>query len=845
MNTTRISTLIQDSRLPIVDILDEFSVKLNDYPAVIISAEPGAGKTTILPLALLATLKLGKKIIVLEPRRIAAKNAAMRMSQLLGQPVGDSVGFRVRNETRVSKNTQIEVVTEAVFTRMIQSDPELAQVDYVLFDEFHERSLSSDLGLAFAIDVQNSLREDLKIIVMSATLEVEKVLKLFHRASLIQSKGREFPVMVQHRPVAKHDDMRVTLVRVIKEFIKLQKESHYPPNILCFFPGIKEIKTSMDFLNESFSSDREIQIFELHGSLPFKQQQQVLCNDIQVRKVILATNIAEASITIDGVGCVIDSGMSRYAQFDPNVGFDRLKTVRVSAHSAEQRKGRAGRLAAGICYRLWPQSQILREASVPEILRTDLSSALLEMSLWGVKSPQALALVEQPNLGSIAQAQQLLKQLGAIDQQLNITPHGKLMTRFGAHPRIAHMIIRAKDFRLVELACLAAALLEEKDVFLGQREHDANFFNRIQHCLEVSALNHQVQRVLKQSDRFRKLAMTAGLLKSETSQIKAFPEDLAKLLAFAFPDRIAQRRGSGYKLASGTGVKPPQNDFFKSEFIVISQLVGQANNTRIFHGVEIGLEVLQDLFADTIKAVEVTFWDEQSQSVRCERQTRLAEIVLSNQPVKNFSPQAMTNGLLEGVKRNGIEKLPWSECAKQWLAKLRLIKGKTRFCSDVPDISEGWLVENLATWLGPCIVGLTKISQIDEKVVVNALQNLVSWQTLQQIEALMPERIKVASGSQIKVNYLHGDKPVLAVKLQEMFGETETPRLANGEISVVVHLLSPAGRPLQITEDLAHFWQTSYQEVKKEMRGRYPKHPWPDDPLNAEATRYTKKRSKT
>lgn len=823
-------------------VVDEVLAATQAHAVTIIQAEPGAGKTTILPLALLPLLDTNKKILVLEPRRIAAKNAALRMSQLLNQNVGKTVGYRVRNETKISPTCCIEVITEAIFMRMVQADPELSEVAFVLFDEFHERNLASDLGLAFALEVQENLRDDLKVIVMSATLEVEKLMSLFSDATLIKSEGREYPVEVHYRPNLKQNDERIELLKVIKEFLTLSASKNFPPNLLCFFPGVGEIKKAHEYLSQALMNDTDIIIFELHGRLPFSQQQQVVQPTKGKRKIILATNIAESSITIDGVGCVIDTGLIRQAVFDPNVGFNRLRTLTVSNQSARQRAGRAGRVAAGICYRLWNESTNLREASQPEIQRADLTSAVLEMSHWGIKKPDELRLLDRPNSGSFAQAQQLLQDLGAIDARFTITDHGKVLAKFAAHPRLAHMILFAKERGLEKLACLIAAMLEEKDVLVSGNNHNADFLSRVHYCLDNKSSSSLVKRIFKQASQYEQLVNKVVPIKASAQTVEHSIHELPFLLILAFPDRLAQKRGKGYRLANGAGVQGPPVDLFKSEYIVATQLGGERHNSKIYQAVEIEKAMLIDRFKKSITRVETTFWDDKSESVRSEIHSKIGELVLSRQANAAISAELIVQGLAEGIQSKGISALPWTEALKQWRAKIRLLKQTQSLDISLPDLSDDWLLENLSEWLLPFLNGLSKLSQIDSKILQNALNSLLSWEAMQQIESLMPERYLVASGSKIKIDYLKGDKPILAVKLQEMFGELQSPRLANGQLSVVLHLLSPAGRPLQITEDLSHFWQTSYQDVKKEMRGRYPKHPWPDDPLTAQATRHTKRR---
>lgn len=839
---------LKQTGLPIVDQLDNICSILSKQNNLVLQAEPGAGKTTLVPLALLDIIPEDKKILILEPRRLAARNAAVRMAELLNETVGNTVGYRIRNEVKVSIKTRVEVITEGILTRMLQSDPELEKVGLIIFDEFHERSLDADLGLAFLIEVQQSLREDLKILVMSATLDTTAVAKLLNDAPIINCEGRCFPVEIEYLPTKTKFDWLTTLVKAVKKVVEsgetYQEQNKTNQDILVFLPGIGEINKAKRQLDELFGQSADIKILSLYGDLPFAQQRQVLLPITNRRKIILSTNIAETSVTIEGVGSVIDSGLMRQSAFDPNIGFNRLRTIKISKASAIQRSGRAGRLGPGHCYRLWSESENLRSETQPEILREDLAGFALELALWGISEPSGLKLLEQPNQGMFTQAQSLLRSLKAIDHNNKITSHGKTLAKLGVHPRIAHMLVESLSLGAVDYACLLAAMLEEKDLLQGEQRNNPDFMARVHILFDPRSNSHVRKQIIKQSKRLLAKLKRLDLYKSIKQNTAEDSKHLtAMLLALVFPDRIAQKRGNGYRLANGGGVIADDDFSIQDDFLVIVKLGGQGTIPKIFQAIGMSLEELENCFTDLIIEREEVIWDDKSQSVKAELNRKFGELLIKSQPIVNPNAELVLNGLLKGIAKKGVASLPWNRELRQWQARIHMLRQFDVFEDEFPEMSDQVLLNSLKQWLAPYLNGLSKISQITSAIFSQAINNRLDWQLQKRLDELMPLTLKVASGSKIKVDYQQGEKPVLAVKLQEMFGEKQTPTIAAGRMKVVVHLLSPARRPLQITEDLESFWANGYVEVKKQMKGKYPKHPWPDDPLQAMATRYTKQKT--
>jgi len=836
---------LKQTGLPIVERLDDICSILSTQNNLVLQAEPGAGKTTIVPLALLDVIPENQKIIILEPRRLAARNAAVRMAELLNEQVGATVGYRIRNEIRVSAKTRIEVITEGILTRMLQSDPELQGVGLVIFDEFHERSLDADLGLACSIEVQQSLRDDLKLLVMSATLDTSAVAKLLGNAPIINCEGRCYPVEVEYLPGKSKFDWLDNLIAAVKQVLNTTKSNKTNQDILVFLPGIGEINKVKQRLESLYGADQNINILSLYGDLPFAQQRQVLLPIANSRKIILSTNIAETSVTIEGVGWVIDSGLMRQSAFDPNVGFNRLSTLKISKASATQRSGRAGRLGPGYCIRLWSESENLRSETQPEILREDLASFVLELALWGISEPSELKLLDMPNRGMFKQAQNLLRSLRAIDQNYKITTHGRRLSKLAVHPRIAHMLVGSIALGASEFACILAAMLEEKDLLQGEQRNNPDFMARVNSMFDARSTSHIQKQITQQSKRLlNKLKRLDGYQSFNQKPPENSKHLTAILLAMVFPDRIAQQRGSGYRLANGSGAIANDDFSISDDFLVIVKLGGQGTTPKVFQALGISLAELEQYFYELITETQEINWDDKSQTVKAESRVKLGELLVSSKPLTNPDANLISKGLLKGVEKKGIASLPWNKELRQWQSRINRIRLFNNFSTQFPDMSDRYLLDSLSDWLGPYISGSKKLSQITNEVLTQAIKAQLDWPLQQKLDELMPLSIKVASGSNIKLDYDQGDKPILAVKLQEMFGQKQTPTVAGGQLPVVVHLLSPARRPLQITEDLESFWANGYIDVKKEMKGKYPKHPWPDDPLQAVATKYIKKRMK-
>lgn len=836
---------LKQTQLPIVELIDSIHQSLQNASNLILQAEPGAGKTTIVPLSLLSLLPAGKKILVLEPRRLAARNAAYRMADLCGQSVGQTVGYRIRNQNKISKSTQIEVVTEGILTRMIQQDPELEEIAIIIFDEFHERSIHADLGLALCLEVQQTLREDLKLLVMSATLDIKGLSQLLDEPPVIHSRGRSFEVAVDYMPIKKHFDWLSQIPQAVNQLIKsidLNKGQSLAKDILVFLPGVAEIKRAQTLLLNSDLVEKEIMILPLYGDMPIDQQQQVLFPLERKIKIILATNIAETSLTIEGIGFVIDSGLQRQSYFDPNVGFNRLQTVRISQASATQRAGRAGRLSAGKCLRLWSESETLRAQALSEIQRSDLANLLLELAKWGTTDIDATLLIEKPNQGAINQARELLQSLRCIDDNYKITQQGIDVLNLGVHPRIGHMLIQSIELGTVQLACLIAAILEEKDVFTAERKKDVDFNRRVQYVIEND--NKTTKRIKQQATRLEQRLSKFSKASNKKNNKESLTSDIDKcglLLACAFPERIAMARGQGYLLANGSGAGLRQDGFIDCSLMVIVELGGKGSVAQIFQASPLSKAEFDSLCEKDIEEKEEVSWDVKEQRVKAQTFRQYMQLKFDQKALPNPKQELVQRALVEGIYQQGIKCLPWSDENKQWLSRVNLLAELAEYQEVFPLLNEQFLLDNLTQWLQPFLDDCKSLKDITSKMLTQALTSTLDWSGQQQLEVLAPTRYQAPSGSEIRIDYCQGSKPVLAVKLQEMFGEIDTPRIANGKIPLLVHLLSPARRPLQITEDLVHFWQNSYQAVKKDMKGRYPKHPWPDDPLTAQATRLTKK----
>ncbi len=821
--------------LPIHSVLPELKAALRAHRGVVLQAPPGAGKSTVVPLALLDEPWLrGRRILMLEPRRLAARAVAARMAQTLGEGVGRTIGYRMRLDTRVSAATRIEVVTEGVLTVMLQKDAALEDVGCVIFDEFHERSLQADLGLALCLDVQANLREDLRLLVMSATLAAEPVAQLLNDAPVVRTEGRSFPVEVRYcgsgltrergaaiDPYASSQALAGIVRRALRE---------ETGDVLAFLPGAAEIRHAMRALEQD--ADRAVRLLPLFGDLTRDEQDRALEPAARgARKVVLATNIAETSLTIPGVRVVVDSGLTRRARFDPVSGMNRLETLRISRASAEQRRGRAGRLEPGVCYRMWTEGlqQALEAHSSAEILEADLAPLALELAGWNVDDPQQLRWLDRPPAAAYAQARDLLHRLGALEESGRITAHGREMLEQRLHPRLAHLLVRSRTMGLASLACDLAALLGERDFLRGRGgERDADIRVRLDlmhggiagEDVDRSAL----ERVRKMAEQYRR---QLGV-ERETDRVDA----AGVLLALAYPDRIARMRTAGagrYRLTNGRGAyfAGPQN-LSQAQFLAVAQLDGGEREARIFLAAPLERADLERVCADEIWHVARVRWDLQLQAVIASREELLGELTIDAAVQSNPDPEAVRAALLDGIRTMSLDVLPWTAQLREWQARVRFAREIEGPRADaLPDVSDAALAGSLDQWLGPWLDGMTRRDHLARLDLRAALEALLDWNQRQRLEALAPPHVVVPSGSHIPISYVDGELPSFSVRLQEVFGMHETPRIGGGKVPLLVKLLSPARRPVQVTRDLASFWRSGYQEVRKELKGRYPKHYWP------------------
>jgi ATP-dependent helicase HrpB len=821
------------SSLPIESVFDELRANLSLSSQVILQAPPGAGKSTLLPYTMVKEQWMTGKIIMLEPRRLAAKNIAFYLSSLFSEPVGKKVGYRMRGENRTCADTQLEIVTEGVLTKMLQSDPELTGVDLLIFDEFHERSLQADLGLALALDVQAGLRDDLQILIMSATLDNNSLQELLPDARYIASQGRSYPIEYHYQSRAVKQKMVFDLVKLIKRAYQEQGG-----NILVFVAGIKEIKQCCSLLTDYFAGQNEqVLLAPLYGALSLQEQQKAIsaCAP-DTRKIVIATNIAETSLTIDGISVVVDSGFERCMSYQAQSGIGKLLTQRISEASATQRAGRAGRLTPGNCYRLWSAETRLSRQSAPEICRSELTSLVLELANWGVVDAHELLFVTQPPARHIETARALLKTFAAIDSNGRITAHGQAISKLGVTPRLGHLLLKAQQLQkelqmagLVELACLLVAWLESNEK--GGDDIEGCLLN------PASAVKQQQAQLLKK----------CRLKKSGQSLPFAY---CGLLLALAFPDRIAQARDLNhgvYLLSNGVGASLYHDSKLLGEkMLVVADLAfsDRGVNSEIYKACAISLATLKEFLPEYFHEENILCWSLADKKLLAEKRLQLGKLVVKKQPLSNISDQQKTEALLAGIKQAGLSVLSWSDEDKQLLTRLSYASSQfLRFNEqiDFPDFSNQALLEQLDTWLAPYLTGVTRPEQLKRVDLKGALLARLPWPLQQRFNELFPVIIKVPSGSNIKLSYRESEPPVLSVRMQEIFGQQETPSIFGGRIQVQLALLSPARRPLQLTQDLATFWQGAYLEVKKEMRGRYPKHYWPDNPLQAQATTQTKK----
>jgi ATP-dependent helicase HrpB len=787
----------------------------------------------------------GRSIVMLEPRRLATRAAAYRIAELRGESVGGTVGYRIRGDTRVGKQTRIEVVTEGILTRRLQRDPTLDGVGLVIFDEFHERSLDADLGLALTLRTQQLVRDDLRILIMSATLDGEAVARLLGGAPVITSLGRVFPV--ETRYVEPRSGARIELSVVATIVDALRSETG---DLLVFLPGAGEIRRVESLLAERSLDDAVV--LPLFGAMTHDAQDRALRPDPHGRrKIVLATSIAETSLTIEGVRVVVDCGLSRVPRFSPRAGMTRLETVRVSVASADQRRGRAGRLGPGVCYRLWPEHETshLLANTPPEITSGDLAPLALDLAAAGVHDQLELAWIDAPPPGAFAQAQGLLRELDALDADGNVTAQGREMNALPVHPRLGHMLLRARALGAGPLACDVAALLSERDVLRGTAGPiDADLALRVE-ALERGNVTRGPMLAGAEVDRdaahrarteAERLARQLGV---ERNDRRLRTEMLGTLLALAYPDRVAQRRPgtrARFVLRNGRGAElEGAQSLSESAYIVAADLDDRRPESRVFLAAPLSLDEIREIFNEQIVTEDVVAFDDASSSIVSRRRERLGAIVLRDVGLDDPDPEQIRRALLDAIKRRGIASLPWSDAARRVRERLAFLHHQD---DTWPDVSDDALCASLDDWLGPSLTDVRRLSALERVDLTAALTARLDWRQRQAFDELAPTHIEVPTGSRIPVDYTDATAPVLAVRIQEVFGLMESPRVLSGRVPVTMHLLSPAHRPVQVTRDLAGFWRTSYFDVRKDLRGRYPRHEWPEDPIAARPTRRAKPR---
>jgi len=824
---------LQRINLPIQEALPDLLAALAGNSSAVLQAPPGAGKTTLVPLALLdQPWLMGRRIIMLEPRRLATRAAARRMADLLGEEVGDTVGYRIRQDSKIGASTRIEVVTEGILTRMIQDDPELSGIGALLFDEFHERNLPGDLGLALALEIQSSIRDDLRLLVMSATLDGERVAAMLGNAPIITSQGRAFPVAIRwlERPEPRKFDaaMASAILRALDET--------RGGDLLAFLPGQGEIRRVERALHDLGCSALVLPLF---GDLPAGEQDRALLPVPGKRKVVLSTAIAETSLTIEGVSIVVDGGQMRVPRFDPNGGMTRLVTLPVAKASAEQRRGRAGRLGPGLCYRLWSEAEhrALPPYAAPEILEADLAPLALDLARWGTQDPNSLPWLDPPPAAAYSQAMTLLGELDAVENG-RVTPHGKAMAALPVHPRLAHMMIKGRELGLGGLACAIAALLSERDILRGG-VRDADLRRRIEVILGGQDRDADRGALMRVRELARQLRRQLSVPEPEKHL-----RETGLLLAFAYPDRVAQRRpgdGLAFRLANGRGA------FFKepeaisgSPYLAVADLDGERKEARIFLAAPLDRADLEVHFAPHITRADSVLWDKREQAVLARRQTRFGALVLEESKLDNPPADLVAAAQLQAIADLGLDALPWSDAARHLRRRIAFLRRHQP--EQWPDLSDAHLLETLEDWLGPYLSDMSRAAHWQRLDLASILRDSLAWEQRQALDHLAPTHIVVPTGNRAAIDYENDEQPVLAVRLQEMFGLAETPALLDGKVPLLLHLLSPARRPLQVTRDLAGFWSGSYKAVKADMKGQYPKHYWPDDPMHAEPTARAKPR---
>ncbi|MCA1526128.1 ATP-dependent helicase HrpB [Bradyrhizobium yuanmingense] len=817
-----------DTPLPIDAVLDDLSRTLEASNAAVLVAPPGAGKTTRVPLALLdAPWAKDKKIIVLEPRRIAARASADRMAKSLGERAGETVGYRVRFGSKISRATRIEVVTEGIFTRQILDDPELTGVAAILFDEFHERSLDADMGLALARDAQTGLREDLRILVMSATLDGARVARLLGDAPVVESEGRAFPVETRYLGRKADAPIERQMADAIASALRADSGS-----VLAFLPGAAEIRRTQNFLSERVQ-DASVEIVPLFGALDAAVQDRAIAPAPKgTRKVVLATSIAETSLTIEGVRIVVDSGLARVPRYEPDIGLTRLETVRASRAAVDQRRGRAGRTEPGVCYRLWdePQTASLAPYTQPEILSADLSSLVLDLAQWGVSDPAALSFLDPPPQPAWKEAKSLLSELNALDGDGRITAEGKSLRALALPPRLARMIVDSHRAGEGEAAAEIAAIITERG--LGGDSVD---------------LEHRRDQFRR--DRSPRAASARDLARRWASQVAAsekvaLQEDLSTglMLAYAFPDRVARNRGNGsFVLANGRGASVEQtSSLARAPYIAIGEMTGTAASGRILLAAQIAEDEIERHFAEHIETADEISFDRGAMALRARRRRVLHAITLSEATLSVSPSEDTARIFAEGLIAAGLDRLPWSKAAKQWRDRVMFLRKAEG--DSWPDLSEDGLIARRDDWLVPALYDKIALKDISAGDLSDALMALLPWEMRARLDREAPTHFEAPTGSVLAIDYEAEQGPTIAVRLQELFGLNTHPSIAAGKVPLVLELLSPAQRPVQVTRDLPGFWRGSYAAVRSDLRGRYPRHPWPDDPASAVPTRRAKPR---
>ncbi len=877
-------------KLPISSVIDQLRNTLTQRHELVLEAPPGAGKTTLVPLALLDEMWLaGQRIVMLEPRRMAARTVAQRMSDLLNEPVGNTVGYRVRQDNRISKHTRIEIITEGILNRMLLQDPSLEGIGLLIFDEFHERNLNSDVGLALVLQGREIFREKqspLRILAMSATLDGQAIATLLNDAPVIRSTGRMFPVKIIYGKAKRYDENIIEIV--IDTLFKVI--ARHNGSILVFLPGQGEINNVMQRLRDRFSKqdNNNIAVLPLYSALSLREQQRAIepleqnesdkNKQPYKRKIVLATDIAETSLTIEGINIVVDAGLCREPRFDPATGMTRLQTQRVSKDSSVQRMGRAGRLAAGYCYRLWSEEQQnqLIQHSIPQIMQADLAPLALQLLAWGVNDINELKWLDLPPAGAMSQALDLLSRLGAIDKNSNnkisasqnqtytalqdwkLSSHGKQMANVPTHPRLAHMLLSSRQYDLTESAATLAALLSDRSPL--NREYGADLSQQLAVVMGDTPCNSQhkawLKRTQHQAKTFKQLIEITPIQKAGNQSNLALHENdaIGFLLSCAYPDRIAHRKPKSinhYLLSNGrTATLDSQNSLSNNEWLAVAELGGHLNkdgrsrNDRIFSAGAFNPRLFDHQLTELVKERDTLLWEEKSDRFIAEHIRAVGDLVIFRKRIEHLPPEAKQTALVALVNKRGLNILPWDNTLRQWQARVMLLRSLASKKPDDPqwpDVSDQSLMLSVEQWLGPFLDQVSNLSDFQKLDLKTILGNLLPWPLAQKLKELAPSTIKVPSGSNLSIDYTQ-TPPVLSVKLQEMFGCQTTPCIANGQVKLMLHLLSPARRPLQVTQDLSGFWCNSYTEVRKEMKGRYPKHPWPDNPLDAQPTKYTKHR---